>query len=1007
MLPRFVRNLPSALGGFELASLPSCPSVKEEAPKRGPNDNKSLWPTLMEPSKAVVGLEADAGFKLPPPNSPAMKKLLEAYDQFIKLRAINPEDPTRSSTAGALVDTSSLPQTPEAVDGTLSATVEEREVMDRNELELPAFMAKSGVTDAFYADSKMFRVGDLVICNSVLGMIIVKAKRHFVLLTSLGAFVTVYPAFVRFHVPDFLATKLAVSFIEATLSEEVVRRLVAGEAVKEALPLLSKLVSVVDTRATSFNMLRYRDLVQLAGKYQHDVKEVEIQVAEAGQALVGREPEPYELVGLFRFFAANTIDFSKCQEKSNTMVVHSRARVARYTELLALASRPGALDGFISKAAKLIKYRAKAFPTQPRIINATNMGFSPHKLERAQNRAEQPDPEVTFDPTDRKIIRGIWDFVLAERAMNVSPLLPLVNAILKPLSYSYVCSLDALEFLKDIGAAQLFENPWYLELSLSPPPAAPGALDDTCAAIRQDFGERPVYTIDSPDAKEIDDGVSIDLVAGTRAWLHVHIADPTVVVAPGSELDNHCLRHPTTVYTPDSTFPMLPQWLTHGPCSLSSAPGTAKYVMTFSALLDRDGAILDFKIQPSLVRNIIPVSYERVNAALGFESSLLERGSHPFSDASGGAKPAEGPAKGSAEEVIKDLKDLSRFAFAHFRKRQGDGCLFIDNTNLQMRVAPQPFKRTTDLSPSAPSYDNFGEMPVIKYQLERSNPRSSNNMVAECMVIAGRVAARYLKQNKLPALYPNQLAPDLTTSPDLAMLLKRLAVTKEPMPYEDFIHLRDHLNFAFIDTAPGTHFSMGLHDGYVRVTSPLRRYLDMVHHWQIKHHLLNPTKPPKFSQAQLNATYASIHTPLAKMRLLERRCTRFWLLNYLARIEAQCRKDPAAIGERFPTVVAASVWYNKDNLPQAIYRGKLLTYLPEKDEWVTALLPFNVATHLSTIGYPDPAKLHRGAEVEMVLMSLIPDFNIMKFAYLPTLRLRPSVSPPQSRQPLPHARDPY
>jgi hypothetical protein len=53
-----------------------------------------------------------------------------------------------------------------------------------------------------------------------------------------------------------------------------------------------------------------------------------------------------------------------------------------------------------------------------------------------------------------------------------------------------------------------------------------------------------------------------------------------------------------------------------------------------------------------------------------------------------------------------------------------------------------------------------------------------------------------------------------------------------------------------VTTQPGRpHWMMGLTNGYTKVTSPLRRYLDIVAHWQLKAALLN--EPVPFSEQVL------------------------------------------------------------------------------------------------------------------------------------------------------------
>jgi len=52
--------------------------------------------------------------------------------------------------------------------------------------------------------------------------------------------------------------------------------------------------------------------------------------------------------------------------------------------------------------------------------------------------------------------------------------------------------------------------------------------------------------------------------------------------------------------------------------------------------------------------------------------------------------------------------------------------------------------------------------------------------------------------------------------------------------------------------APKCHWGLGIPDGegYVRVTSPLRRYADLVAHWQIKHTLLANSDPARYTKGK-------------------------------------------------------------------------------------------------------------------------------------------------------------
>ncbi len=73
---------------------------------------------------------------------------------------------------------------------------------------------------------------------------------------------------------------------------------------------------------------------------------------------------------------------------------------------------------------------------------------------------------------------------------------------------------------------------------------------DADAGSRLDLSSHRVVTIDDAGTREIDDGLSVELLADGGARLWVHIADPSRWVAPGDELDAHARFATRTLYQP-------------------------------------------------------------------------------------------------------------------------------------------------------------------------------------------------------------------------------------------------------------------------------------------------------------------------------------------------------------------------------------------------------------------------------------------------------------------------
>jgi exoribonuclease-2 len=98
------------------------------------------------------------------------------------------------------------------------------------------------------------------------------------------------------------------------------------------------------------------------------------------------------------------------------------------------------------------------------------------------------------------------------------------------------------------------------DLELNPPA-------DLDAESRRDLTHFPAFAIDEESTREIDDALSVEVLADaeknggpmhTRQRLWVHIADPSRYVELGSPLDKEARRRLSSHYLPTGTVPMFP-----------------------------------------------------------------------------------------------------------------------------------------------------------------------------------------------------------------------------------------------------------------------------------------------------------------------------------------------------------------------------------------------------------------------------------------------------------------
>ena len=431
---------------------------------------------------------------------------------------------------------------------------------------------------------------------------------------------------------------------------------------------------------------------------------------------------------------------------------------------------------------------------------------------------------------------------------------------------------------------------------------------DPCDAIRHDFGTQAIYAIDDPSASELDDAFSIEPVPVTTltpepsTWVHVHVADPTAILPPTHELALMARDRTQTVYLPERSWPMLPRSLTEGALSLSS-DGRPQKVMTFSVRIsDNNGEFLESKIQPAIVRNIKTLNYDDVDNVLSWDKVEGGREERARINSSRMTTPElmEGvaqreyyrPASGSVNtqdaELVAQLKRMQIVAQSHSDARLRNGSFNFSMGRSAIELVPYPLKKVSDNVLDRPVDYSKWQEPQISVGLDPGFSSPSRLMVAEYMIMAGRVAAQYSRTNGLPAMYRGQSPPAEKYTEMFREALRTVNPTTGMMDIVNMLPLRPYISGAEISTVPRVHWSMGLTGGYSKVTSPLRRYADMVSHWQIKNHLLKGagSSAPIFDLETLDKMTGQIRDRERTIGMLEARSIKFWLTEMLRRRNA-------------------------------------------------------------------------------------------------------------------------
>ncbi len=165
--------------------------------------------------------------------------------------------------------------------------------------------------------------------------------------------------------------------------------------------------------------------------------------------------------------------------------------------------------------------------------------------------------------------------------------------------------------------------------------------------------------------------------------------------------------------------------------------------------------------------------------------------------------------------------------------------------------------------------NEHGMIHVSRYEKETPG----QVIVSEWMIAANGLAASELARRDVPAIYRIQDECRPETDP-----------VQSDHPIFHIYRQRRLFARAELATRPGPHCSLGMNP-YTTVTSPIRRYMDLVVQRQLKHALR--TDEPFYSEEELDALITRIRVQQGRVAFVQRKWTRYWLLKYLEQEDIQ------------------------------------------------------------------------------------------------------------------------
>jgi exoribonuclease-2 len=386
----------------------------------------------------------------------------------------------------------------------------------------------------------------------------------------------------------------------------------------------------------------------------------------------------------------------------------------------------------------------------------------------------------------------------------------------------------------------------------------------------------PFFSIDDEDTEEIDDAVSVT-PSGDLHKVSIHIADASSFISPDSSLEQEAALRSTSIYLPHRQIRMLPEKLS---CDLMSLrENRLRPVITCDVLVDREMKIVEWAFSRNFIEVTRKLSYTQADRIIESKDTNPD-----------------------LPKLKPSLDFLSNFTASLLRSRIAKGALIINRPELKITAK-----------------DGEIHLSLIK-------PDSPSRLIiSELMVLYNSLAAAMATENSVPFIYRSQKKPEKDI-PEL--------------PAEGYDHLASFKLFSVMDPSstglePAPHFGLGL-DCYSQVSSPIRRYSDLLNQRQLASFLKNQTfvySPETLAEAMEGIASAERIT-----RNLERKINRLFTLRYLLKsrkkefdlVILQNNKGGYLV-ESIPECFRGILVSAEDLLPGTTVKGNISKIDPETD----------------------------------------------------------------------------
>ncbi|KAG2733126.1 hypothetical protein G9P44_004116 [Scheffersomyces stipitis] len=420
--------------------------------------------------------------------------------------------------------------------------------------------------------------------------------------------------------------------------------------------------------------------------------------------------------------------------------------------------------------------------------------------------------------------------------------------------------------------------------------------EDSLESIRKEFGETPIYCIDDADAHEVDDGISIH-TSNDKYVLSVHVANPTSYIKPGSILNAIAFNRATTSYINEGAYFMFPKLIS----KLSGLGVDGQRTRTYAVQYSLDKKLIDSfvekklkdpdyeppqefceqvlkQIDESIDVNFLIASrfpagytYNKVNEILGNMELIQSFKENRCND----------------EHFVNlyKLHNISKILKSIRHTLGGSFDYHSERMNVKIREELEPIKEESVIEVDADSFKLIPKNSTKSVEISKSSITSpSVSLVTEFMLFANSSSAKFADKNKIDFIYRSQNRKfNLQLIKEMEDKIVSKLRSGKSVSFEAQQILRVFSRSASLSTVAEFHDGVGI-DKYGWVTSPLRRYVDVINHWNIASFLLQKAGRESSQYAdekQLRSAILHIQSKSLVDKRMQTVSNKFWLSTFL------------------------------------------------------------------------------------------------------------------------------